>query len=310
MTRGRILLTGAAGFTGGHACRHFAAAGFEVAAVVRHTAAAEEWAMANPAAEAAAQRAFICELTDGAAVKELVRLAQPDYVLHLAGMNSVPESWRSPVPCMEANMLATMYLLEAVRLERPDCRFLAVGSMMGSPGEAPPAHPYGLSKALQAAVALAWSRLFGQPVLLARASNLVGPGPSKGLCGLLAAWAAEAERNGGAAAPFTLSSYDEQRDFLDVRDAVAAYETILLHGRQGHVYDIGSCVNRTIGEMAEAFRRHSAVPLPFALKPNALPQPAPEPVDPDAMARLGWSPAVPFEQSIADAFHYFRQRRH
>ncbi|RAV22074.1 NAD-dependent epimerase/dehydratase family protein [Paenibacillus contaminans] len=302
MTGSRILITGAAGFTGRHACRHFAAAGFDVYAVVRQGAG-------EPFDDGC--RTLACELTDSSAVRKLVDGVKPDFALHLAGMNAVAESWKRPADCMETNLLATIYLLDAVRLAVPACRILAVSSMLNfsmTSGAPKPPHPYSLSKTMQLLAAQAWAHLFGQPVLFAQPSNLIGPGPSNGLCGLLAKWVAD-EESGGASRPFTLSSYEEKRDFLDVRDAVAAYSAILQRGEEGAVYKIGSGLQRSLGDTVEAFKRRSAADLAVTLRPNPLAPPDPDEVDLTFISGLGWRPAIPFEQSIEDALAYYRQRR-
>ncbi|WP_409341797.1 NAD-dependent epimerase/dehydratase family protein [Paenibacillus sp. MBLB4367] len=302
MTGNRLLITGAAGFTGRHACRYFVDSGYDVVAVVRNVTSPE------PVAEGC--RTVACELTDSRAVHKLMEDTKPDYLLHLAGMNAVSESWKRPADCMETNVLATFYLLDAARLVNPSCRILAVSSMLNfaMTSEAPkPPHPYSLSKTMQLLAAQSWGHLFGQPVLFVQPSNLIGPGPSNGICGLLAKWVSEVEA-GRSAAPFVLSSYEEKRDFLDVRDAVAAYAVILERGSEGAAYKIGSGTQRLLGETVEAFKNQSPAELKISIRENQLSLPDPEPVDLTLISALGWRPAIPFEHSIEGALAYFRRR--
>jgi GDP-4-dehydro-6-deoxy-D-mannose reductase len=290
-----ILITGANGFTGQHACEHFAASGMKVIAVVR-----KESTMVVHA-----DKVQICDLTDRAQVHQLIRETMPNYVLHLAGRNAVQDSWADPIGHMDANVMATIYLLNALR-DYPDCRIVVAGSMLSfTPTENPrPLHPYSLSKTFQMLAAQSWSHLFHQQVMVARPSNLVGPGRSNGLCGLLAKKAVKIE-TGLENTPFRLSSLIEERDYLDVRDAVKAYAYILQYGTSGTVYPVGSGSNRTIGEIVNVFQSilHLRLPLEIGQIDGYMP---PEPIDLALMNALGWRPEISFERSMTDSIRYYR----
>ena len=138
--------------------------------------------------------------------------------------------------------MAVLYLLDALR-SCPSARTVIVGSRLKytvEPGRKPePPHPYSLSKALEEMVSLSWMSLFGQQIMLAEPGNLIGAGPSTGICSLLARHVVACEQEGKREA-FRLSGRDNTRDFLDVRDAVRAYATLLVHGTTGTVYPVVS----------------------------------------------------------------------
>lgn len=301
----RVLVTGASGFSGRHVCRTLAAAGCDVAAVVSPRSAGK----AAGGIEGASV-AHVCDLTDREAVQTLWRSAAPDAIVHLAGQNAVNASWMAPDATLAANLMSTAFLLEGAR-SRPGCRILVVGSMLrgAEDGLSDSLHPYGFSKTVQVAAALAWHRWYGLSVVVAEPSNLIGPGGSLGLCGKIAAWAAGAERPtpGARVEPFQLSSLEERRDFLDVRDAADAYATLLLKGEPGTAYALESGTLRTLREVKEAFDRAAAAPLPWQIGQSSAPSPAPR--DASAVRALGWRPRIPFERSIADALEEQRERR-
>lgn len=99
-----IVITGAAGYTGMHACRHFAKLGWEVAALTRTADSVPELILlahddenSSPEAETrSCITPYVCDLLDKKRLGEVIRQIAPDYVLHLGGKNSVPESWQSP----------------------------------------------------------------------------------------------------------------------------------------------------------------------------------------------------------------------
>ena len=127
-----------------------------------------------------------CDLTDLALVEETVKEIVPDQVLHLAGQNSVAKSWENPGNYLHANVLGTVNLLEGIRAYSPAARVLVAGSMLQEPITEPASHPYSLSKTMQMLVARTWEQLFKMKILLVKPCNLIGPGPSNGVCTIFA----------------------------------------------------------------------------------------------------------------------------
>ncbi|SDD30146.1 Nucleoside-diphosphate-sugar epimerase [Paenibacillus sp. UNCCL117] len=329
MSRGRVVVTGASGFTGLHACAHLAALGYDVTAVLRRPGSAARIAAEAAAAGHGVIRERALDLSDRSAVLELLEQEKPDGLLHLAGLNAVGPSWQQPITYMQLNVMSTLYLLDGLRqLGLTGCRTLIVGSMLGCrlrDDETPkPPHPYSLSKTLQALTAAAWGQLFGLHVSLALPSNLIGPGASNGICGLIGAHIAGWER-AGEGAPFRLSSLAEARDFVDVRDAVRAYGLILEQGEPGVSYPIGSGRLRTLGEIARQFEQAAQTPVSWrigmeegsASQPirltelsgetaDALKAAGASAVNMAPMRALGWEPVIAFGQSVADILGYHR----
>lgn len=299
-----IMITGASGFTGRHACAYYKQQGMQVVAVNRRAM--------DPAARKplGADEIRICDLTDRQRVFDLVQEVQPDQVLHLAGMNDVHRSWEDPLTCLQINVTGTLHLLDALASLSKKPSVLVVGSSLSfDPGAEPPrpTHPYSLSKTMQTLAARSWSHLFTLPVMAAEPTNLIGPGGSTGLCGLLGEHIARWER-GLATEPFRFSSLTEKRDYLDVRDAVAAYDRILRSGTPGKLYRFGSGQLRSIGEVLHAFESVIGKTFPY-LDLNAPPRdPDPLPSANEAIAQLGWSPRISFKQSITDIWRDVRER--
>ncbi|MDQ0194548.1 NAD-dependent epimerase/dehydratase family protein [Paenibacillus wynnii] len=301
--RQTVLITGASGFTGQHACDYFSSIGMNVVGMV-HKKPVNTGTLGI--------RYHICDLLDRNEVEETIRGIKPDYVLHLGGKNSVPEAWEKPLLYLESNVMATLFLLNALR-PFPSCRILVAGSRLSAPLLPPyrPAHPYSLSKSLQSAGALCWASLFGQSVIIAEPSNLMGPGPSSGFCSLLGRHISGLER-GEVKIPFTLSSPKDRRDFLDVRDAVRAYASLLFKGQQGSTYQISSGIERTLFEAASLMSKLASCSVPLTWsqlddsQENPTSQAVEQPFIPEYLPICDWQPEIPIEQSMADILHYFR----
>lgn len=296
-----ILITGAAGFTGRHACAYFRQR-LRVIAAVRDAARNKQ--------ELQADQLISCDFTDPDAVKACMQAAKPDYVLHLAGMNDVRRSWLEPLVCMQANVSGTLHVLAAASELSAQPTVLVVGSSLSfNPSEDPPrpAHPYALSKTMQRMLARSWTHLFDLPVLAAEPSNLIGPGSSAGLCGLLADYVAKWEK-GLQDQPFRLSSLSEKRDYLDVRDAVRAYERMLFQGTVGQLYRFGSGKLRSIQEVVQAFEKAAGESFPYTVSDQKPRDKDPQQFGLSAMKQLGWRPTISFSKSIREILQDARFR--
>lgn len=291
-----LLITGAGGFTGQHACKHFLEAGFHVIAVSREASNAHEEIQTE-----------YCNLTNRYDVLNLIKKTRPQYFLHLAGQNHVGESWIDPITSLEVNSMATAYLLEALRQENLSCKIVIVGSALqfdpGNLSTLP--HPYSLSKTLQILIAQSWNNLFNLDIVIAKPSNLIGPGFSNGVCSIFAKKIVDMEQNKHHKI-LEVNNLLSQRDFLDVRDAVRAYEFLLTKGKSGEIYDIASGSSRTLEEIVNGFKSLSTID--FELKStieNITEQPII--IKPSMIMQLGWKPLIPLTSSLRDILTFYRK---
>lgn len=308
LNKKKLLITGASGFTGLHACAYFIRQGCTVIAAGRDLTRLKAIPDVLPRE---------CHLEDREQTERLVKESLPDYVLHLAGKNSASESWEHPDQYMESNAMAPVYLFEALRRHRPDSVILMVGSRLSiDPAKGPAAvpHPYSLSKTFGTWAAAAWHSLYNQPIILAEPSNLIGPGESRGFCTLLARYIADCEA-GSPRPVFKISSRHESRDFLDVRDAVCAYGYLLSHGTPGVTYPIESGDNHTLEELTQALLglTQEAVPIDWGpesspLSADSLNKGSGHGQGAALLKSLGWKPRYRLAESIADIMEYARSR--
>lgn len=289
-----VLVTGASGYTGKHACEYLVKRGFHVAGVSRKKSTIIEGCTM-----------FSCDLTDNDEVKVLIKKVQPHYVLHLAGKNNVKDSWQNPSDYIRINVMGTVNLLENIRSYAPDARIVVAGSILQNQLTEAPPHPYSLSKSLQILVAQTWERLFQLPIIIAKPCNLIGPGQSNGVCSIFGKKIVEME---SGKIPSVLQVHDlkNKRDFLDVRDAVQAYLILLQNGKKGEVYEIGREDSKTLQQVAETY--YSLSPAGFSIEgltQNEAEQPF-QYTDLEKMKSLGWKPSYSLTESLKDVLTYFR----
>ncbi|MEW9110881.1 MAG: NAD-dependent epimerase/dehydratase family protein [Cytobacillus gottheilii] len=288
-----ILITGGNGFTGRHACRYFAGQGFHVVSMARSVSDENHEIQKE-----------ICELTNAEETSKLIQRIKPAYVLHLAGQSNAGESWSQPVTYMESNVMATLFLLEAIRKHSPSCKVVITGSILQYPikEESLPPHPYSLSKTLQVFASKSWANYYDLNIVIAKPTNLIGPGPSTGVCSILAKRVAKFEKTGNNEV-LTNMDLQAKRIFLDVRDAVRAYHQLFIIGGQGREYDVSFGTEASVGEVAFILSSMSNVDFYVPDEKQAIKFPL------QLMSgskELNCTSSITLEQSLADTLDYFR----
>ncbi|QGQ44724.1 NAD-dependent epimerase/dehydratase family protein [Metabacillus sediminilitoris] len=293
----KLLITGASGFTGQHACIHFLKAGFDVTGVTRKSSL-----------NGIGINTEYYDLTDNEQVKQLIEKVNPQYLLHLAGKNHVGQTWIDPIYSLEANAMSTAYLLDAIRQKNPSCKIVVIGSALqfNPTVMSTLTNPYSLSKTLQILIAQSWAVLYNMHIVIAKPSNLIGPGLSNGVCSIFAKKIVDMEENKSERI-LEVKNAKAHRDFIDVRDAVSAYEILLMMGEPGEVYEIASEKSRSLEEIINMFKSLTTVDFEIKSKMNQIEQQVN--IISDKLKKLGWKPAIPFESSLNDILNFYRSNK-
>lgn len=110
-----VLITGANGFLGQHLTLNLAAKGFSVTATSRSSSRI-------PAKEKF--NYYPVDLASENEVKQLIRDATPDVIIHTAAMSKPDECDADKAACILNNVNATQYLLNAAKESVPDAHFI------------------------------------------------------------------------------------------------------------------------------------------------------------------------------------------
>ncbi|PEA88298.1 NAD-dependent epimerase/dehydratase family protein [Bacillus thuringiensis] len=293
-----LLITGVNGFTGRHAYQYFSKLGINVIPMFQtHSRTIE------------APNSVVCDLTNKTAVLSLIKRIKPDYVLHLAGQNSVLDSWKNPLDSLEINIMGTSYLLESLRQEVPNSKTLILGSALQhdlTKNTIPP-HPYSLSKTMQAMIADAWGELMELDIIIAKPSNLIGPGESTGICSLIGKKLVDIQM--GKCEPIIeINNLQDTRDFLDVRDAVTAYHVLLCEGEKGNKYDIGSGIKRSLLEVLKMYKEITNLDFQIHETNSVISKTQSDLVIHD-IKKHGWTPKIQCIDSLQDVWGYMRKNK-
>lgn len=259
------------------------------------------------------------DICDSQALGEVVRDVAPDAIYHLAAMTHVGESWDTPREVLRVNVLGTAEVLAAARSLNKPVRILIVSSaeVYGTvqPDQLPmketdmpaPVTPYAASKVGAEAVALQAFRGYGQPVIVVRPFNHVGPRQSPNFAvSALAKRIVDAGRAGSKS--LSVGTLDTRRDFTDVRDVVRAYRLLVEFGDPGSVYNVCTGVDIAISEIASCLLELAAVDLELVTDPNLV-RPVDVPIlrgDPSKLqAKTGWKPTLSIESTLQDVLDYW-----
>ncbi len=317
----RILVTGIDGFVGSH-----------VAEFLKNVEDAEIFGTIlgpDPADNLRTHddiRLFQADLTNRGRITEIFFDIRPERVIHLAGQTFVPTAVQDPVGTADVNILGGIHVLEAARAVRdgegvePSVLVVSSGEVYGAvePDRQPvreehplrPANPYAASKAALDLMAQTYRHTYGMRVVVARPFNHVGPRQSPSF--VTSDFARRfAEFSLGLKDPvLDVGNIHVRRDFTDVRDVVQAYWAMMSLDREDEpVYNVCSGVARPIEEVIAILKEITGVDARIETNQQKL-RGYDVPILLGCNERLrratGWSPQIPFHDTIRDVYEYWR----
>jgi GDP-4-dehydro-6-deoxy-D-mannose reductase len=309
---GTVLVTGAAGFVGGH--------------LLELLEQDDDWIIAwlRPGTDAMVLGRRVgwlaVEMHDRAAVDAAIAQVRPDTIYHLAGVPHVGDSWSHTYETFAGNVLATHYLFDALRRHALKPRVLVTSSATVYKPSATairesdpvlPNSPYGTSKLAQEMVARRSWEDHGIPGVIARSFNHVGPrqAPSFVAPGI-AKQIAEIEA-GRKAPVLMMGNLDSQRDIMDVRDTVRAYRALMQSAKPGVPYNVCAGTPVAIRTLVDLFVSKARVPIEITQDPSRL-RPNDTPLVLGDRSRItndtGWEPEIPLEKTVDDLLAYWREQ--
>ena len=299
----RILVTGAGGFVGTHLMPVLAAS--------------------LPGAALDTAR---FDITDPAAVDAAIAASPPDAVVHLAAVSAISAARQDPDRAWRINLGGTLNLARAVLAHAPGCMmvFSSSADIYGASfrGGQPlaedalpaPLNTYAATKAAADLALGAMAAADGLRVVRVRAFNHTGPGQSADF--VVPAFAGQVARIAAGLQPPVLQVGDlsPMRDFLDVRDVCAAYAACVRHADAlppGTVLNLASGQPRRMADVLQSLLDAAGVKAQAQtdaarLRPSDIPLAAGD----ATLARrlLGWAPAIPWPQTVADVLADWRVR--
>jgi GDP-4-dehydro-6-deoxy-D-mannose reductase len=314
----RALITGFTGFVGSYLAEALLERGVEVYGLYRWRSRLENVLHLQ-------DRVHLVEgdIADAAAMRRVLSVARPEEVYHLAAQSFVPTSWTSPGATLDTNVQGELNLFEAVRQLGMNPRIQVAGSSeeygfvraeeLPITEEQPlrPLSPYAVSKVAQDLLAYQYHRSYGLDVVRTRGFNHTGPRRGQVFVSSNFAWQLARIERGEMEPVIKVGNLQARRDFTDVRDIVRGYILALQKGEAGEVYNLCSGKAWSIQEILDYLLSQSKAKVSVEFDP-ARARPSDVPVLEGSAAKFegvsGWKPQIPFERTLEEILHYWRQR--
>lgn len=230
----RILVTGVDGFTGHYMVRLLDDLGYEVWGLGRHQDAPNEH-----------YKNVVGDLTQSDSLQHAVKVCQPNYVIHLAGIAFVGHG--TAADFYQVNLLGTQHLLHALATYATDLKCVLLASsanvygnrsegLISETAACNPANDYAVSKLSMEYMTKLW--LTKLPIVIARPFNYTGIGQAESFL------IPKIVTHFLAKKPLIeLGNLDVWREFNDVRDVTNAYAKLI------DVAPIGQTINVCSGHL-------------------------------------------------------------
>jgi nucleoside-diphosphate-sugar epimerase len=289
----RFLVTGGAGFIGSHLCEGLLARGYQVRVLDSLIYGKREWV---PGA---------CEFLEGD-IRDIAtcqRAAKDmDGVLHCAAMSRSGPSQKAIEICTSSNIVGTQNMLLTAR-DAGVKLFIYSGSSTYYGNRAPPHREsdppdilniYGLTKRVGEQYTLMFDQGFNLPSVVLRYFNVYGPRqPETGAYALVLGIFLKRKADGK---PLEIHGDGHQRrDFIHVRDVVAANIAVLESSIRGEVFNVGSGASLSVKELADMIS-----PDQIHTEARKNDSEATQADISKIQAALGWSPKISFAEGLKE----------
>ena len=223
LKKSRVLVIGAAGFTGRYFVKKLLDHDFEIHVVDKNQFFSSY---------SKKTKVYCSDLCENNYLEDLLDHIQPSFIVNLAG--SLKSKSFQPLYSTNVEISHKLLRWAATSGKKIIQKLLLIGSAAeyGEPTKNPvpetanlvPLNFYGLTKKMQSELALLYVKEFSVPVVIARTFNLYGPGISTDLA--VGRWSEEiraAEHNG----MILVGNLNTWRDYISINEAVDAYFNIL-----------------------------------------------------------------------------------
>ena len=315
----KLLVTGAAGFIGSNFLRHWLSERPD-----DHVVALDLLTYAGNEANLADVRDRIVfvqgDIGEAGHIEKVLVEEEVDTIVNFAAESHNSLAVLDPGLFFRTNAMGTVLLLEAARRHELN-RFhhistcevygdlpLDVGPEAAFTEESPyrPRTPYNASKAAADHAVRSYHETYGLPVTITNCANNYGPYqfPEK-VIPLFTTNAIDDK-------PLPLyASTEHRREWIHVLDHCRGIERVLIDGRVGETYNVGTGVEKSIDQIADAVL--DALGKPASLKSIVPDRPGHDRryvLDSTKLrGELGWQPQIEFEEGLRDTVRWYTENR-
>lgn len=308
----KVLITGITGMVGQHFAKSFRADGYEVWGIARFSASSRNEAIQDPSV-------IRCDILERDALMRHVKRIKPDIIIHMAAQAFNGASWDYEYTTHMTNYQGTLNVLYCARelMAEQDVKVLLACSSAEygdiTPKDCPliekrllkPHTPYGVSKAGVEMLGYQYYANYGLKVYLPRMFIHVGTGHPPATAIQNFARQLALIKAGKIAPEIHVGNLESARDFIDVRDGVAAMRILLEKGNPGEPVNICTGKAYRISEILTMLVKISGTDAKV-IHDESLMRAADEPLllgDNRKIKELGFEQKYQMQDTLTDVFH-------
>jgi len=311
LERLKILVTGGAGFIGSHLVRELLKYEAKVIVIDIELNPLSTFVLHKLDKKVKLE---LVDIRDREKVFRIFEKEKPDFVFHLAAITTVSLSYTNPYEAIETNVMGTLNILEAVRLN-PFVKGAIIASSDKAYGKTKKVytedfplkgdHPYNVSKSSADLISQAYFKTYGTPVVITRFGNVYGEGDFHfdrivpGIClSVVKKKPLEIRSNGRYV-----------RDYLYIKDVVNGYLTLLKNFKQvkGEAFNFSSSETLSVIGLVKKAEQILKTKIPYKILNTAQNEIPYQHLDDTKIKKLGWRPKYNLENSFKKVFLWYKK---
>lgn len=253
----KVLITGITGMIGSEFMKQYEALGYDVYGLSRNTSSGRIHDVVQ-------SKRFKTDILDEQSLKMILNTVKPDIVIHMAAQAFNGDSWNLENYTHLVNYQGTLNILRTVRDVTPDSKILLACSSAEyglTDSDLPinedrllkPVTPYGVSKVATECLGYQYYKNYNLKVYLPRLFIHLGTGHPPATAVQNFAKQIAMIIKGKMSKTIKVGNLESSRDFIDVRDGVAAMILLLEKGNPGQPVNICSGTEWKIADVLNKF---------------------------------------------------------
>lgn len=306
----KILVTGGAGFIGGHLVEELVLQGANV--TVLDIAVLPTSYLVSSGLVNHIQFALI-DIRDYERIFIFLEKERFDYIVHLAAQTLVQPALKNPRKTLETNIFGTINILDTSRV-LGTCKGIIVASSDKAYGESATAYTestplngknvYDASKSSADLITQTYYKNFQLPVIITRCGNVYGQGDLNtgriipDICNAIISKKVLKIRSNGK---YT-------RDYVYVKDVVSAYIFLLKNfdKNAGQAFNVSSQESYSVLDLVRQTQKTLKVKIPYTILNSARHEIVVQHLNDKKIRALGWKSKYKFDEKIREILEWYR----